>query len=222
MIHFHPSYHIGQKAAQTIYYAFEQAERIGFPLNTHVTISFGATKCNPLDAVRLFGELRRDYFTRWIKRKGYTPTAIHVFENVRFEQPIMTLDDDDNNHVHWALHIPKHIADEFEMRLRKWIENVTGGIVDEDAVIDINNENLDSLRGYLLKGTDERWAAVYGAEYKPQGLVVGGRRTGCTSNLSRSQRKLTDKALGVVRRIPYRPYPVPAYMQLPTPEVPLH
>jgi hypothetical protein len=112
--------------------------------------------------------------------------------------------DEHNVHVHWALHVPLNLTKEFEQELWRWIEIVTGGIKDGQAIV-ITHPPASILRGYVLKGTRSMWAETYKAIAEPQGIVVGGRRSGTSSNLGRTQRIQTDTMRGIKRRIPARP-----------------
>jgi hypothetical protein len=198
------SHTIGQKAAQSLYYAFQQASRIGQPLNTHVTINFANTKCMPQNAVVAFAALRLTHFKRWAARRGFPATGGYAFENCRDETPIFTADEEHNIHVHWALHIPPKHAHPFQMELFKWVERVTGGIHAPETAIKITNPEPLALRRYVLKGATELWAPIYGATAEPQGLIVGGRRAGTTLNVGPTARKASDRALGIRRAMPQK------------------
>lgn len=138
----HTSLAMGQRAAQTLYYAFEMAKRVGLPFTHVVTINFAATKCAEVDACSAFAKLRRDLFGKWARRpnKGagtaVEPTWAYAFENVRFEQAITEVGaaDGHNVHVHWTVHIPSGRLKDFEHRLWGWVEKVTGGIEDASAI----------------------------------------------------------------------------------------
>jgi hypothetical protein len=203
---------IGQKAAQSLYYAFDHAARIGLPLDTHATINFALTKCDPSEAVAAFARLRLNLYNKWMKRRGSTPTGAFAFANARDDKPILTIDEVQNVHVHWALYVQPRDKPLFESQLFAWLETVTGGIIDPERVIKITEPPKTALRRYLLKGVVEKWAGIYDATTDPQGLIVGGRRTGTTANLRRSERIAADRAAGLRRRIPARPAPLsPAF-----------
>lgn len=199
------SHAIGQKSAQSLYYAFDQAQRLNMPLNTHVTINFANTKCEPQKALLAFAKLRLSHFKRWAARRGFPATGGYAFENSRDDKAILTVDENHNIHVHWALHVPPRLRNEFEAVLYGWVELVTGGILEAGNVIKITNPPPLILRQYVLKGTTEMWAKIYGATAKPQGLIVGGRRAGTTLNVGPKARKATDKELGIKRKIPAKP-----------------
>lgn len=161
--------------------------------------------------MRAFARLRRDYHGKWCTRHAdeasrHQATGVYAFENVRGEQVFLTMEegDDHNVHAHWALHVPPHLAREFEQELWRWIEIVTGGIKDSNA-IRITHPPGAVLRGYVLKGIRAMWAETYKAIAEPQGIIVGGRRSGTSGNLARTKRIRADTLRGIRRRIPARP-----------------
>lgn len=202
---------IGQKAAQTLYYSFEQARRIGTPLNTHATINYASTHCPPDEAVAAFSRLRRNFMTKWAARlpegEAFTPTGAYAFQNTRDDVVFETMnpDDDHNVHVHWALHIPPRLRALFEGVLYEWIDATSNGVRDPATVLKITHPPELTLRSYLIRGTVAQWAGIYGATVEPKGLIVGGRRSGTTLNIGKGARKEMDRALNIRRRIPARP-----------------
>lgn len=204
----HPSNRIGKKAAQTIYYAVgEQAQRIGLPLTHHVTINFSLTDVDPKTAPAVFAKLRRNHFDKWARRPRqgtgttFVPAYAYVFENSRNGRSFETLEPGDphNMHVHWVLHLPPDRAHEFKMKLFEWLDGFCKTPSEARAIQIDDIYEPKGLRRYVLTGTDERWAARYGASHESQGLVVG-RRTGTTMNLGPSARIALDRKLGVFRR----------------------
>lgn len=209
-----PSWHIGGKAAQTHYYAREQAERIGLPLTHTVTINFASTRLNPRLAVAAFAQLRRNNFNKWATRPGVgkggavAPTYVFAFENARGDIAFDTMEPGDphNVHVHWHVHIPANRLFDFEQQVWKWVEAVAGGIVGGAETIMVR-PILTHTNGYLLKGTTKTWAKIYarGQEAKPQGIIFG-RRADVSRNLGPSARRAQDRARGVRRQMPsHRP-----------------
>lgn len=200
--------YIGAKAAQTIYYAAEQAARIGLPLNHHITINFSSTKIDPRQAVPCFARLRRNHFNKWATRprkgKGaaVAPTYVYAFENARGNECFTTMEQDDphNVHVHWSVHIPAARRHDFESHLWQWVEEATGGIIGPEA---INITALQSTHSasYLVKGAAAPFVKLYGRgqEAKPQGIILG-RRAEASRNIGPSARRRFDKAQGISRQ----------------------
>lgn len=202
------SMRIGKKAAQTIYYAVgEQAQRIGLPLTHHVTINFSLTDIDPATATTAFAKLRRNYFDKWARRPrrgagtAFAPAYAYVFENSRDGRPFETVASGEphNVHVHWVLHLPADRVYEFKMKMFEWLDGFCKVPSEARAVRIDEVYEPKGLRRYVLTGTDDRWAARYGAQHESQGLVIG-RRTGTTVNLGPSARLALDRKLGVYRR----------------------
>jgi hypothetical protein len=116
------SYCIGNKAAQTNYYAAQQAKHINYPLNYHVTINFSLTNIDPKEAAKCFAKMRGERFNKWASRprknagKAFPPTFVFAFENNKDGTAYMTLEQNNphNVHVHWSLHIPPARFYDFE------------------------------------------------------------------------------------------------------------
>lgn len=199
---------MGCKATQTLYYAATQAERVGLPFNAHVTINFAGTRCDPREAPLAFARLRGNFHQKWAARLGggyaHTATWLYVFENVRDKVPFLTMapGDPHNVHVHWLLHVPATARHDFEMALSEWVETVTGGIVEPTAILVTYPDaaDVENVSAYLRKGTAPPWAAMYCAVAEPQGIIVGGRRSGTSRNLGRTARMAADRAHGINRR----------------------
>lgn len=208
------SFVIGGKAAQTSYHAAAQAKRIGFPLNFGVTINFGLTEIDPRNAVEAFGRLRRNHFNKWATRprkgKGpaFPPTYVFTFENERDDVAFETIGPGQphNVHVHWELHIPPSRVHDFEMQLWCWIERTCGAITGGGVEKITSLYGGQSRRNYLVKGTSPAHATLYGRgeQASPQGIIVGGNRTGVSRNLGPTARRKLDQELGIRRRIPAR------------------
>lgn len=204
------SSHIGQKAAQTNYYAEKQAARIGLPFNLMVTINYALTRVDPRRAVDSFSRLRRHHFGKWAKRPrrragpAFAPTYTFAFENVLDGVPFMTMEPGDphNVHVHWGLHVPPQRMHDFEQRLWEWVEVTTGGITGGAETIDIRHSD-GSLSGYLVKGASAAVVEFYGhgREAQPQGIICG-RRADTSRNIGPTPRRAYDAAIGMRRPIP--------------------
>lgn len=203
---------IGAKAAQTSYYAEEQARRIGLPFTHMVTINYAQTGIDPREATASFSRLRRSHFNKWAMRPGrsggvaFAPTYAFAFENVRDGRPFMTIEPGDphNVHVHWAVHIPPGRLADFERRIWSWVEATTGGIVGGEETIHIARSRAH-LGGYLVKGTSAALAEFYarGREAEPQGIIIG-RRADTSRNLGPTARRALDRELGIRRQMPSR------------------
>jgi hypothetical protein len=205
-----PTWAIGGKAAQTFYYAEQQAERIGWPLTHCVTINFALTAVDPRAAVASFSDLRRNRFNKWATRPlkhagpAFPPTYAFAFENVRDKTPFLTMEPGDphNVHVHWTLHLPPSRVHDFENAIWGWVEATTGGIIGGGEAIKVTSFRPTR---YLLKGTHPFIARRYarGQETEPQGIIIG-RRADTSRNLGPTARRAHDRELGIRRRLPSR------------------
>lgn len=204
------SFHIGAKAAQTNYYAHEQAERLGLPLTHGVTINFSSTALDPRVAVPAFSRLRANYFNKWARRPrhgsgvAFEPTYVFAFENVRDKKPFLTMapGDPHNVHVHWQMHLPPSREHDFRQLVWTWLEAVAGPVIGGGEAIHIGLLP-EKPNGYLLKGTRETYATLYarGQKAEPQGIIIG-RRADTSRNLGPKARRAADQALGLRRRLP--------------------
>lgn len=204
------SRHLGYKAAQSLYYSIAGLpERIGFPLTQLVTINFADTDIPPEKAVEVFSQLRRYRFNKWATRPSagrgaaIEPTYAYCFENARglevYDQIGPGLPH--NTHVHWVLHIPGNRLHDFTMRLHEWLDHYNGRVCASNVISIEPVYFVPNLRDYVLKGAAAPWAKRFGVvEPREQGLIVGGRRSGTSANLSVSVRRRLDKQDGIRRQ----------------------
>ena len=200
---------IGHKAAQTLYYARQQADYIDLGLNTLITINFGLTSIPPELAVTVFGRLRTNHFNKWCRRprKGQgdpcDPTYCYYFENARDGQAFEEIGDGlpHNVHVHWEAHVPPKRQHDFRMLAREWLDFVAGDLSAADALNIKPIFDGRGLRAYSLKGARKRVADHFGAGHRQedQGLIIG-RRTGTSTNIGPSARRAADQARGIRRQ----------------------
>lgn len=153
------------------------AAEIGLPLNTMVTLQFGATACEPENVGPAIRRLIRNYFTPWLRPTrahpiDHRPAAwFYVVENVHehAHHPHGT-------HVHWVVHIPNGRRAIFEAKLPHWLRRVAGEIFEPDVAIHVRD--ADKPRGaarYLGKALKPHDAKRRGIRPSPQGLVHGRR-----------------------------------------------
>jgi len=206
-----PNQTIGQKAAQTNYYAPRQAEAIGLPFTHMVTINFALTNVDFRLATEAFARLRNNHFAKWAQRpnKGcgpkFVPTWSYAFENSRDGVAFHGVEPGDphNLHVHWCLHIPPSRADDFSYRIWEWVETVTGGITGGGETIDIRTDRNN--HGYLIKAAPEGIVEIYGrgVAASDEGVVIG-LRADCSRNIGPTRRRERDRIAGIKRQMPAR------------------
>jgi len=200
------SHRVGRKAAQTLYYAEEQAERIGLPINTTTTINFAVLGISPREAGKVFQKLRNERFAPWCRRgshKRFQPTYTFGFENTRDGLVYSDPDGDEHNtHVHWTLHIPPRLYERFEAVLYEWLGEIAGRKDWPDNALRVSPKTFDCKpANYPIKGASRAVAEQYGVKPEkitPQGVVIG-KRTGTSTNLGPSARRALDKACGINR-----------------------
>jgi hypothetical protein len=108
----------------------------------------------------------------------------------------------EGNHVHWKVHIPKELIDEFINLVPRWVTSLGNKGKPgprkrsektppaSDGVVNIRPVyNNVGLRKYLLKGVNPADAFRFGIRHvEPQGEVIG-RRTGVSRSLGSGARK---------------------------------
>lgn len=203
------SRYLGYKAAQSLYYSIAGLpERIGYPLTHLVTINFADTDITPEKAVEVFSALRRSRFNKWAARpatgKGaaFQPTYAFCFENARGGDVYDEIGEGKphNVHVHWLVHIPGTRLHDFIMRLNEWLDHYNGRVCASNVISIEPVYYVPNLRQYVLKGAAAPWAKRFGADARDQGLIVGGRRSGTSANLSVSVRRRLDRQDGIRRQ----------------------
>jgi len=160
------------------------AKKLGYPLNTFVTINFEMLGFECVEAIRCFSRIRTNYFAKWVTRrpvragfKSMPPAHVWVFEN-----PHGILN------VHWAIHIPSGHEQEFAERLVKWLEKVGGKEVPAGAVDVRPVTCVSRLSLYFLKGAHPAYTTYSRIRHEPQGEIPG-RRYGVSRCLNRTARK---------------------------------
>lgn len=200
---------IGHKAAQTLYYARQQAEHIGRDLNMLITINFAQTSIPTEMATKAFERLRMNHFNKWCRRpkkgqgKPCEPTYRYYFENARDGEVFNEIGDGlpHNVHVHWEANIPANRQHEFKLLVMEWLDYIAGDLSAANAVNIKSVFDGRFLRAYSLKGAAKKTADHFGAGYRQQdqGLIIG-KRTGTSTNIGPSARRATDQARGIRRR----------------------
>jgi hypothetical protein len=170
---FRRSVHINRKPAANIWHAFNMAEDRGLPFTVVVTLNFSHTACVPDAVSAQFRTLLNRHFAPWWRRpsrkdrSGGPPGPyawIWVLEHGAGQLA-----------VHWVLHLPKSRWADFAKRLPDWLEAVSGGITNQNAIDLTAIYNPAGLRKYVLKGAEPAYAAFCKIEHEPQGEVIGRR-----------------------------------------------
>lgn len=204
------SHWIGHKGAQTLYYAEQQASRIGLPLNWSITINFTVLGVAPSDAVAAFQVLRSQRFAPWVRRppkqvsvRAAAPTYTYGFENYRDGHAFGEDDDEHNIHVHWTVHVPRTRWRSFEGALHGWITEIVGG--KDWPTAGLRMAPITRQGGaprYPNKGARSETAAHFGVPKEKaayQGIIFG-KRVGTSRNIGPTARMSLDRKLGIDRK----------------------
>jgi hypothetical protein len=139
-----------------------------------------------------FAELRNQRFCRWLRTRceqlGHSVAPHYVYAR-------------EKNHVHWLVHVPEQLVEEFKKLVPRWITSLehkgkgsrkraeNHDPAPDGAVLIERVRNSVAARKYLLKGISPRNAFRLGIKrVEPQGIVVG-RRSGVSRTLGATARK---------------------------------
>lgn len=201
---------IGMKAARTLYYAEEQALRIGWPLNTSVTLLLSEMGLGLEEAGPTFRKILNRRFANWVRRPAKKqaryaapPTWTYGLENKKDGYEVTCADGLHNVHAHWTVHIPEARREEFQSELDLWIDEVAGTRFWKESIRRVRAiDDPGNVVRYTIKGADEmvaRHFRVPEEKISGQGIIIG-RRTGTTRNIGPSARRDLDKKLSISRK----------------------
>jgi hypothetical protein len=202
--------YVGQKAAQTNYYADMQAARIGLPINLRMTLNFSLLGVSPDVATSVFRRMRSTRFTKWVTRPrqgcgpAAAPTDYYGFENRRDNIAYLKIGPDlpHNVHVHWSAHVPLRRQGDFEAVLRGWVAEITKTEDWPENALKIEQLTFGKPATYINKGALPATAERYGVakdKIREQGLIIG-KRTGTSRNIGPARRRADDAKEGIDRR----------------------
>lgn len=176
--------HIGRRAATNVFHAFDFAKNTGHPMNVYVVLHLR----DQLSAsvVTQFTKIRRK-FRNWYsyhqgKSSGQSLPPIYTYT---IEAPTGSV------HVNWVLHMPLQMLKDFEEKLPKWIDKVTGDLQPYDIKIERITPDTDKrVANYCNKGVDPQFVEYFklDAIAEPQGRIHGRRVTVSTA-ISRASRE---------------------------------
>lgn len=199
-----PSEVISLASARTVHHACRYAlpqggeqSRNGCPpanvnapvaLNLFVTIQWNKTNTGEDN----FAALRNERFCRWLrtrsKQLGITVSPYYVYAR-------------EKNHVHWLVHVPQILVDEFVELLPRWITSLEhkgmgqrkraeNHVPAPSGAVQIEpTRNSVAARKYILKGIRKKDAFRLGIKNVTSEGIVHGRRTGVSRTLGRIARK---------------------------------
>ena len=91
--------------------------------------------------------------------------------------------------MHWVLHVPPTIADEFAEAVAKRLRKIAGRLDLKDGLNIGSVDTPGTLAKYVLRGVKPEFANYLFIEPANEGLVAGCRRTGVSRAASRASRK---------------------------------
>ena len=174
---------IGVRAATNALHAIRYAKLIGRPINAHITISFVTIGIHDDEAGDLFRRLQVSLGRWWrYQRKNKDrqigqPVGVYAHANPA-----------DSRHVHWLLHLPDDIRDDFIAAVNKRLCKITG--LDEigDALHYQHVPKPGGAAKYVFPGIDPAYAEHLHIRAANEG-IVGCRRTGTSRSVGKAARK---------------------------------
>jgi len=183
---------ISRKQAESARGAAAFADAIGLPLNTHVTINFAYTSLEGEEAWHAFTRLRTVHFRHWLtyrakkaKKRYGPPTFLWAWENAPSEvQDRLLL------HVHWAVHVPPELADEFAQQVLEWVRKIGGQLDESQCVVKVDPATRPrGLETYLLKDVDARYRKHFNIKHFGSYGPTFRKRCSPSQNIGKAARK---------------------------------
>lgn len=176
--------YVGRRACENALHAIRYVGDSGRPMNTHVTVSFEPLGIDAEIAGRAFADLQTRV-TRWWRdqrqRKGRNIGDLHGFHC--HSNPA------GSRHVHWVLHVPTEIADDFAKAVRNRLQKIAGRVDLRDGLHIGPVQTPGSLAKYVLRGIEPEYADYLHIKAANEGFVAGCRRTGVSRAASTAARK---------------------------------
>ena len=134
------------------YDADAMAVQLGLPLNTFVTIAYGATFPGEAAMASTFKRGKK-LMVQWFRDKGLPAAYLYGHENP----------DDARPNSHLLIHVPKHLRRAFKDKAKGWFEALDGGVkVDPRNDADRRAKGLGTRLQYMAKGADDMTCRFYG------------------------------------------------------------
>ena len=128
------------------------AEQLGLPLNTFMTIAYGATFPGEAAMASTFKRGKK-LMVQWLRDKGLPAAYVYGHENP----------DDARPNSHLLIHVPKHLRRAFKARAGGWFDALDGGVqVDPRNDADRRAKGLGTRLQYMAKGADDMTCRFYG------------------------------------------------------------
>ncbi|QDG74392.1 hypothetical protein [Labrenzia sp. PHM005] len=182
--------HIGRRAAANVFHAFDFAKNTGHPMNTYTVLHLRDQ--DSASVTTQFTKIRRK-FRNWYSyhQKKNNCAMLPPIYTYTFEAPTGAV------HVNWVLHIPDAMLAEFQKKLPKWVEKVTGDLQPYDIKTERITPGTDKrVANYCNKGVDPLYAEHFNLNQisAPQGRIYGRRVTVSTAISKASREAVGFKA----------------------------
>lgn len=174
------SHNIKQIPSRNIHHAVNYAEKIGLPLNHHISINLWELGLPSEEATVVFRKIINQRFSPWLRRStegGYPPTYVWAAEAPN-----------GNIGVHLLIHIPTDLLKTTIKMFKQWLSEAGNCHLSGTAFFIRPVSNRVRAKNYILKGTEETYAKLVGINHVPQGCI-NGRRSGFSKNLGPTARK---------------------------------
>lgn len=156
--------------------AAAHASKISAPLNTFVTVTWGATEYGDITAEAFQSSCKP--LCQWLRDNGAPVAYIYVHENPT------TVAGDAKPNTHLLLHVPSRLTRAFNAKLDDWFRAIMDGAVKSDPRTSRGYKGLDRLQ-YMAKGADYCTARQYGGYRKPGGQgIITFKRSGVSQSLN--------------------------------------
>jgi hypothetical protein len=182
------------KQAQGLIAAVQFAQSAGMPLNRHLTIHWEKAGVIDADVPKVQGTFLK-LANDWSRTRGERLTYAYVREN----------GDDKGSHSHLLIQLGNRAERAFFGMQRGWIKRATGqpyrrGVIHSRRIAGLSAgelplgiplalqcqryyQNLATVLGYLLKGSNPDAALLLGLERLETGGFITGKRVGWSDNI---------------------------------------
>lgn len=176
--------YVGRRAAENGFHGIRYARDIGREPNVHLSINFETVGIGDDLAGEVFRDLRSRIARRWRYLRKTNRVAGPFVDLHAHANPA------GSRHVHWLMHLPAGLIEDFERVVRLRLATLAGISVGElrDAVLVVRVTTPGSLAKYIYRGVEPAYAGYLHIRPANEGLV-SGRRTGVSRAISKAARK---------------------------------
>lgn len=168
------------------------AEQLGLPLNTFVTIAYGATFPGEAAMASTFKRGKK-LMVQWFRDKGLPAAYLYGHENPGDARP----------NTHLLIHVPKHLRRAFKAKAGDWFDALDGGVqVDPRNDADRIPQGLGTRLQYMAKGADDMTCRFYGGRRAKGGQgPIAIKRAGVAQSLRSTSEQVDFRRISSIRFI---------------------